>query len=65
MGDGPGAALLVLVAPAGARALWVPPLGRAELADEHEVLLARRTPLVFRTRTRVGGTLVLEGEVIP
>ena len=58
MGRGPRAALLEIAAPAGTRGLWVPPLGRQELADEDEVLLARATVIVFRTRSTVGGTLV-------
>jgi hypothetical protein len=60
----PGA-LLEIAVPAGSCGVWLPPLGREELADEQEVLLARKTPLMVRTRSWVGGILVVECEVIP
>jgi hypothetical protein len=64
MGLGRRAALLKIAAPRGASGVWVPPLGREELAAEDEVLLARDTSLVVKSRSRIGGTLVVECEVV-
>jgi hypothetical protein len=63
-GPGDQAALLVVAAPAGTRGVWVPPLGRDDLAAEDEVLLARHTSLLLTTRARAGGILVVECEVV-
>ena len=65
MGGDERAALLEIAVPAGAIGFWVPPLGREELAAEDEVLLARNTLLIARRRSRIGGILVVECEVVP
>lgn len=64
MGRGPSAALLEVTAPAGAPALWLPPIGDPEYAYESEVLFRRGTFLTFRDRRVDGRRVVFSCEVV-
>jgi hypothetical protein len=63
IGTRPG--LLRVAVRRGAHGLWVPPLGRRDLAYEQEVLLPRDTTLRYGGRTMEGKIVVVECEVIP
>lgn len=62
---GPGGPVLLEISlPAGASALWVPPVGDPALAYQGELLLPRRIPLAVRAEREEPGILVLDCEVV-
>jgi len=58
-------AVLRIAARRGARALWMPPLGRRELAYEQEVLFPRFTRIRYGGRTMEANVVVVSCEVVP
>ncbi|HEX8003133.1 MAG TPA: ADP-ribosyltransferase [Mycobacteriales bacterium] len=61
---GPRPALLRLALHRGVPALWVPPVGRRDLAYEQELLLPRATPVRYGRRTLDGDVTIVWCEVM-
>lgn len=62
---GPRPAVLRIGVHRGTHALWVPPLGWRELANEQELLFPRDTLVRYGARRHEGPLLVVTCEVIP
>lgn len=62
---GPRPAVLRIGVHRGTNALWIPPLGWRELANEQELLFPRDTLVRYGARRREGPLLVVTCEVIP
>lgn len=58
-----GPVLMRLVAPKGTPAAWVPPLGRAELAYQAELLFDARTGVIIDSVERVGDIVIVVGRL--
>lgn len=62
---GPRPAVLRIGVHRGTHALWVPPLGWRELANEQELLFPRDTLVRYGARRQEGPLLIVTCEVIP
>lgn len=63
--EGPGGAFMMqLIAPTGTPAIWVPPLGRAEFADQHELLFDPYRSILVVDVVRSGSVSTVIGKLI-
>lgn len=63
--QGPGGAFMLhLIAPANTPAVWVPPLGRGDLADQYELLFGARRRIIVVDVDRTGSIPTVIGKLI-